>query len=617
VNALKPETSDSQSMNTQGFNTRSLNIQNSSTQNSHSLLRAARLCTALSLALLGGPALYSAQAQSSVQASAPSTASTASTGGLNSVASLTAYRTMASALDQAVRDRVSSSASSLADLDRASAAYNKFKAGIDSTLLTEGIDRVMQSARAALGRAPVDLEAQVVQARSLMRKALHDQTLGQLGKGIETTPMQAELLAGEFGLAGQSRSSFLAAVTARDTGAASRLLRSAAAQKVQASLSPAAVPQNSAQRTNSYLALARAAGWFTVVQDAPDTGGLKLPLFSEALTQLTSNNDTALATSLNTLKTGAEVFVKASSQAVKNGKSEPAPLSTASAAPPPPVTPVDPGPVGSSPASSSPVGSNPVDPGTQPVTPAAQGRASLDATYAALGRAQAAAGHADLAAARALIAQASQALSTSGLNKTEGFEALNTDLNMLQSRSGLRSSDVQAALAELSRVESSASPQQVTAQTASSLDTASSAVSRLGAPLWPLLFLLVGLASLYPMYLLNLAFGGRNNYWKAIAASLGLLFLPVLIEGLGGTLAYLGDLSGVSVLRSLGNLSLHQGAWGLPLWLLLAAVSVGLASYGFRGLCRQFGLLGGSSGSGANMTRLDMPQPALDWDEEI
>jgi len=198
-----------------------------------------------------------------------------------------------------------------------------------------------------------------------------------------------------------------------------------------------------------------------------------------------------------------------------------------------------------------------------------------------------------------------------GLNSTAGYDTLLSDLNALQSRSGLRASDVQAVIGELSNVEALANARPVSA-----LDATSTAVSRIGTPLWPLLFLIVGLLALYPLYLLNLAFGGRNNYWKAIAVSLLLLVLPVLLEGLGGTLAYLGDLSGVGFLRSLGNLSLHQGAWGLPVWLLLAAVSVGLASYGFRGLCRQFGLLGGSGGS-ANATRIDGPQPALDWDEEL
>ena len=207
---------------------------------------------------------------------------------------------------------------------------------------------------------------------------------------------------------------------------------------------------------------------------------------------------------------------------------------------------------------------------------------------------------------------AAQNFPASGLSSTDGYDAALLDLSALQGRTGLRPGDVQAMTAELGSLENRAN-----ALPTSALDSASATVSHLPPPLWALLFLIVGLLAVYPLYLLNLAFGGRNSYWKAIAASLLLLFLPVMLEGVGGVLGYLGDLTGVGALRALGNLSLHQGAWGLPIWLLLAAAAVGLSSYGFRGLCRQFGLLGGSSGSSPNPTRAEPTQTALDWDEEL
>ncbi|WP_407569769.1 hypothetical protein [Deinococcus altitudinis] len=542
------------------------------------------------------------------------------------VPNLSAYRSMAAALDQSVNDRASSSAKSLSDLDRASAAYVTLRPSISSTLLTSGIDRALQSSRAALGRAPADLEAQVEQARSLMRKALNDQTLARLGTvGSAPVPEQSALLAAEFGLQGAARSSFLAAATARDTGKAARLLRNAAAQKIQANLSAASADQtNTAQRTRSYLALARATGWFTVVQDAPETGGLTLPQFTQALSNLTGGNSAALATSLSGLQRGAAAFVKSSAQAVQTGgAATPSPAGTTT--PTIPATSTGAAPTGQTsataaqtPATQTPANQSPATQTSTSPTSAAQSsdgqrKAGLDAVYAALARAQSAAGHADLPQARTQAGRAAQALSGAGLSSTAGYDALEADVNALQDRTGLRASDVQAVLAELNNVE-----QLAAAQPTSALDATSASVSRLPPPIWPLLFLIVGLLALYPLYLLNLAFGGRNGYWRAIAASLLLLFLPVLLEGLGGTLAYLGDLSGVGALRALGNLSLRQGAWGLPIWLLLTAAAVGLASYGFRGLCRQFGLLGGSGGSaGANPTRAETAQTALDWDEEL
>ena len=557
----------------------------------------------ISLGLLGG----AAQAGQSDQAT------------LN----LSAYRSMASALDRAVLERPGSSASSLLDLDRATAAYATLRPGVKSSLLTSGMERSLQSARAALSRAPADLEAQVEQARSLMRKALYDQTLGQLSSGgAAVSPAlsaQAGLLAGEFGLQGEVRSRFLGAMAARDSGSAARLLRSTAARKVQASLAGASPVNDSARRTTSYLALARATGWFTVVQDAPDTGGLKLPQFTLALTQLTGNNLAALATTLTALKSGAAGFVSATAKAVQTGQTLPAgsaapdvqtlPAQVATpqkpAAPPPDTRP--------STAQPNTMQPTPAQPGTASgLSAPQQQQASLNATYAALARAQAAAGHADLTGARVQLDRAVLALANAGLSNTAGYSELASDLTSLATRSGLRAADVQAVSAGLNNLENLAQ-----ARPTSALDAASVTASRIGTPIWPLLFLIVGLLALYPLYLLNLAFGGRNNSWKAIAASLLLLFVPVLLEGLGGTFAYLGDLLGVPFLRSLGNLSLHQGAWGLPIWLLLAAGAVGLASYGFRGLCRQFGLLGSSRSSAAPARVAEPSQPTLDWDEEL
>lgn len=537
------------------------------------------LLALLSLALLGGSAL--------AQTAAPD---------------LSAYRTMAGALEKAVQDRPSSAAASLADLDRATAAYTTLKPSLDSPLLTTGIDRALQSSRAALSHAPADLEAQVVQVRSLMRKALYDQTLGRPHTPGPAAASQAALLASEFGLQGQTRARFLQVASSADSGVAARLLRRAAAQRVQASLAPATVPQNAAQRAVSYLALARATGWFTTVQDAPDTGGLKLPQFAETLASLTTSNDAALAGQLVTLKSGAAAFVTASVKAVQTGSSVPA----AQPAVQPPVTTI---PATTAPATTAPAQTSPAT--TPAVAPAVQPAAGLDATYAALARAQTAAGHSDLQTARTELGRAAQALTTSGLGSTGGYDTLLGDLDALQNRKGLRATEVQAVMAELGNLEHRAS-----AAPTSALDATSALVARVGTPVIPLLFLLLGLLSLYPLYLLNLAFGGRNNYWRAIAASLGLLFLPVLLEGLGGTFAFLGDLSGVGLLRALGSLSLHQGAWGLPLWLLVGIGAVALSSYGFRGLCQQFGLLGGSSSSN-DFARAETPQPALDWDEEL
>ncbi|GGR22779.1 hypothetical protein [Deinococcus ruber] len=534
---------------------------------------------------------------------------------------LDAYRSMASALDRAVSDRPADKAASLRDLDAATAAYTTLKPGLSSSLLVGGIDRSLDSARAALSRTPADLEAQVVQVRSLMRKALHDQTLSLIAAAPQSAAVQAGLLATEFGLSGQNRTDFLKVVAQGQTDRVARLLRLAAARKIQASLANAAVPQNTTQRAQTYLALARATGWFTVVQDAPNTGGLTVGQFATALKQLTSTpTDPALSGSLRTLQQDASAFVRASAQLSSSNQTSTQTTGTQTTGTQTTGTQT----AGSTTTGSqtTPQTSPPTIPATTPSALAAgsantprtgsgASAGSTDALYAALGRALSDAGHADTAAARRELSRASGLLAGSPLSAANGFSTLAADLSVLQERSGLRASDVQAVIAELSGLETPAQ--------ASALDATSAGVSRtLGAPVMPLLFLLIGLLAIYPLYLLNLAFGGRNGYWRTIAVALGLLFLPALLEGLSGTLLYLGDVSGVGALRSLGNLSLHQGAWALPLWLILSALSVGLASYGFRGLCRQFGLLGSGSGrSASTRAARDPQQSALDWDEEL
>ncbi|MFD1731807.1 hypothetical protein ACFSC4_13215 [Deinococcus malanensis] len=107
-------------------------------------------------------------------------------------------------------------------------------------------------------------------------------------------------------------------------------------------------------------------------------------------------------------------------------------------------------------------------------------------------------------------------------------------------RSVLRPSDVQALIGGLSNLERT-----VAGQPASVLDRVSGGVAR-GFSGWVrvLTFLLLALLSVVPLYLLNLAFGGRNTYWRAIAGGLVLLLLPTLLEGLFGLLGGLGDLLG-------------------------------------------------------------------------
>ncbi|HEX2863515.1 MAG TPA: hypothetical protein VHN99_03015, partial [Deinococcales bacterium] len=113
------------------------------------------------------------------------------------------------------------------------------------------------------------------------------------------------------------------------------------------------------------------------------------------------------------------------------------------------------------------------------------------------------------------------------------------------------------------------------------------------------LFLLVALAFCYPIYLMNLAFGGRNPYWRLIGFAMVLLFLAPLAEGLAWLGSLLASLTGWEALEALNALSVLSNPIAQVVWLVLLFACVVLATLGFRGIARQFGLLHGPGVPGA------------------
>lgn len=499
---------------------------------------------------------------------------------------LDAYRALAGSLDAAAAVRPASAERALNELDRAQAAYERLAPSVQNRQLLRGLQDALGGARAALARTPAELQAQVLLARGLMRKALYDQTLTRLTGAPANSAAQVRLLGREFGLTGEAAQALV-----RDAGAgrpervAWRLQRTAAG-KVSAALN-AARPERS---PGAYLNLTQAAGWFTVVQDAQGAGSLEVAGFTDALQQLTSGDLGTLSTSLTTLRQGAAAL----------GRSLAAPPALAATGGTPAATP------GS--AQSRPVQSKPVQ-ARPPVPSAAASGGGVNAAYAALGRALTASGHGDPATARAELDRAAAALASApaALRSGPGYATFTRNLRAAQDRYGLRPTEVQALIAELGGLERGAA-----GKDRSGTDALSAGAARtFGGGVRAVTFLLLALLAPLPLYLLNLAFGGRNPYWRAITAALALLLLPAFLEGVFGFLGWLGDLSGVGALRAASNLTLWQGAYGLPLQALLAALATLLAAYGFQGLCRQFGLL-----SRQRPAEKTAPQ-GLDWDEDV
>ncbi|WP_216323839.1 hypothetical protein [Deinococcus aestuarii] len=501
---------------------------------------------------------------------------------------LAAYRALAASLEAASQARPASAERALAQLDRAETALAGLAPSLRNPQIAGGLSDALGRARGALARTPAEVQAQVLLARGLMRRALYDQTLTLLadspGKGAE----EVRLLGREFGL-GAAAGAALAgdAGAARPERVAWRLQR-AAASKVGLALGAARAERTPA----AYLNLARAASWFTVVQDAGGAGGLQVAGFDEALRQLTAGDTAGLTATLRTLRQGAAALNAALATAPR--VVAPVVQSTAENQTPPQAT---------SPAPT---------PARQAVRPPPQtspDRAGgVDGAYAALGRALTAAGHGDGEGVRAALGRARAALSAApgDLSAAGGYDGFLETLTAAQDRRAPRPADVQALIAGLGAVEREAAGERP-----SRLDAASAGASHsFGGGLRAAVFLGLALLALVPLYLLNLAFGGRNASWRAITAGLVLLLLPVFLEGVFGFLGWLGDRLGVPLLAGAGTLTLTQGAYGVPLWALTAALGIGLVAFGFRGLCVQFGLIG----------RPAAPRPALsqglDWDEE-
>lgn len=524
--------------------------------------------------------------------------------GLAGAQNLTAYNALASNLEQAVTARSASAEAALAKLDAAQTALNELSPTLRNRQIVSGLNEALAGARGALARTPAELQAQVLQARGLMRKALYDQTLTALSSAPGNSADQLRVLTREFGLSSSEAQAVTADNKAGNLERVAWRFQRAAVQKVSAALK-AARPERT---TASYVNLAQATSWFTVMQDAGSSSGLKVSQFGDALRQLTAGDTAALGQSLTTLRGGvATLSASLASPPAKSG--QPAPT-TQPNRPSPQPTPQPNTNVPVVTPTPQPTPQPNQQPTPQPGTGAGVQASGAGAVYAALGRALGATSHADNILARAELAKASAALGSlpGTLRAASGFEGLQAHLGAMQGRTGLRPSDVQALIGELANVEQAAS-----GQPSSALNGVSAGVARgLGGWLRVLVFLLLALACAAPLYLVNLAFGGRNTYWRAITAGLVLLLLPVFLEGLFGLLGAIGDLAGLAPLRSLLNFTLTQGAYALPVWAILSAAALGLTAFGFRGLCQQFGLLGASSGS-KNTTQ----HTSFDWDEDV
>jgi len=523
---------------------------------------------------------------------------------------LESYSKVVVTLDRAVVAQQGNPASSLDRLDEASNLYRSFASEVSSPVLSQGIAAALLRARQAVTRSSTDLAAQVGLVRGLLRRSLQDELLDATEGRSPLAPQLATTLAGDLGLDPAGRMRLLAFVKAGDAEGTRKIVQRYAATKMTTSLDAA----NSPDKNRAYLGMAGASSWFMSVQGSPEAANLSTDSFNTTLGELTKGNRAVFDSQKADLRSSSTGLAAAlTSSAAPNPSSATQPQT-------PVVVPVTPD-------------ATPVAPVANPATPtvAPSALSSADKVYPPLVRALAAASSTDVTAARTLLVQAQQAFE-SGLGKSleasdpaarsrilDRFGALENGSSSV----GMRPVDLQNLMSDISSADSA-----IQAKTAvpSSLNSAVGGVWQ--GWLRSLLFIIIAALAFLPLRYLNLAFGGRNRYWRYIGVAMVLLFVPALLEGLAHLGSVLAEVSGVRFFDSLSNLSMLQNSTMQFIWALTLLAAVGFAIAGFRGICIQFGLIrvrgqnftttqldtnatttgGTNAGSGKN---------TFEWDEEF
>jgi len=526
-------------------------------------------------------------------------------------ATLESYGQVVEALDRAVVAQQDDPASSLDRLDQASNLYRSFASEVSSPVLSQGIAAALLRARQAVTRSSTDLAAQVGLVRGLLRRSLQDELLDATEGRNSLAPQLAATLATDLGLDPAGRTRLLAFVKAGDAEGTRKIVQRYAAVKMTASLDAA----NSPDKNRAYLGMAGASSWFMSVQGSPEAANLSTDSFNTALGELTKGNRAVFESQKADLRSSSTGLATAlTSSAAPNPSSATQPQT-------PVVVPLTPG---ATPDAAPAL--NPDAPGSQ-----ASAFSSADQVYPPLVRALAAASSTDVTSARTLLTQAQRAFE-SGLGKSleasdpsarsrilDRFRALENGSSSV----GMRPVDLQNLMSDISSADSAT---QAKTAVPSSLNSAVGGVWQ--GWLRSLLFIVIAGLAFLPLRYLNLAFGGRNRYWRYIGVAMVLLFVPALLEGLAHLGSVLAEVSGVRFFDSLSNLSTLQNSTMQLLWALTLLAAVGFAIAGFRGICIQFGLIR-VKGQNFTTTQLDTnatttggtnagsSKNTFEWDEEF
>ncbi|MEY4529994.1 MAG: hypothetical protein RLZZ156_715 [Deinococcota bacterium] len=596
--------------------------------------------------------------------------------GANAADLLLGYQAINTGLRSAASLLGSNPRAAINQLESARDTYRRISPEIRAQKLIPGGNKAFDQARTAISRGSrTDLEAQGSQIQRILERALYEELFFEISAKRKTAPQYAGVLGRAFELPSTQQVELKSGVAKGQSTRVRALLETGIANLMQRSLQNASRNKN---QVASFSSTVRAASAFLVVQDSPRVGGLSVGRFSEVLGLLASGDlggyrsgVSGLLSQVTRFGSQARALLNSSRKTASQSVAKPKP--TAKPTSKPVTKPI------AKPITAKPVVSKPVVAAAILATPVV-GQISLELTKAGIAKPQAERLARDLTeqgyksfssaidavglklstalsdiqnaridsgreaigsakavfnqAVRPVVAVADQRLATRASTLFEATEAAY----------GLRPIDVTTLLGEVDAIRKwtkgeNASALQGIVASAQPWWMGGGALGSLG--LRGIVFLLVALMFAYPIYLLRLAFGGRNPYWNYIGVAMVLLFIPPLLEGI----AWLGSLiaQGTELpepvenfLNGLTSFSVLQNPLAQMAWAFTLLLTVIFATAGFRGIAAQFGLIrtrtpvtgeairstnssvtGNQINSPTNPTNSGTGRTIVEWDEEF
>jgi hypothetical protein len=501
-------------------------------------------------------------------------------------------------------------------LDEARSVFRQVSARIRSQKLVPDANTAFDRARIAITRgSATDLEAQTSQVTRIFERALYEELLYEMSTGrFESAARYAGVLGRSLGVPSSRLGTLKTSVALGDANRVRAILENGVAnvmlQNLQAAKRRSVNLKNSSNQVAAFSSTVRASNAYIVVQDSPKAGNLTVMQFSDALGKLVRNDFKGFVTGLDGLIQKTTRFAYTSKVAITQAtRARPKPQVLRGS----PAQPLIPG--RDNATNVKAMTSRLTQIGVPGITAQRlagnlerQGYTSfdqgIDAVTLKLARALSDVQNAEITRGRAAIGQA-QTLFERNLEPV--VAAGNRDLAERSSRLfqstraaySLRPVDVMTLIGETDAIRRWANnqPEPVLQGASASVQSwwmGGGLFGNLG--LRSLIFLLVALAFAYPIYLLRLAFGGRNPYWNYIGIAMVLLFVPPLLEGIAGLGSLIAQSAGIGgpigyFLNGLSNLSVLQNPISQIAWAMTLIATVVLATIGFRGIAAQFGLI--------------------------